>query len=662
MTNEEISSRTAEFQQAYERQEAPTLPKELSNYQFVSCLTDSGQKKTWLLKKASGRKVLCKYAAGEYIEMLRTENSFDSLGKFSFVPYIIDYFETGNAAYLLREYIEGPTLSDLVEKEGVLPLNRVLPLIEQLCNHLSRLHASVPPIIYRDLKPSNIVLHPSGDCYLIDMGAVRTYHEDHSLDTVFIGTVGTAAPEQFGARQTDNRTDIYALGVLFYYLLTGDTKIQENQLKKLSGKASSVIRKCTAFAPEDRYSQVSEVAAALRPPVRSKAGLAAVSASLGMAVALLVLYPLIRTAHNTPVSEDSLTKNSIVDVSAMNDSLPESPMPEDREPTGPAEITFTSSLLEQAVRDAIDKTNGEPVYEEDLSRITELDICGTVVFRPEEAQHSQYPNIHSIQGQTPEYGDITDISLLAKMPNLHYVVLDYQKIYDLSPLEDLTLVSLSLCGNPIVDLSPLAGQKSLTDLYVAETGAVSVEPLQECSALSTLDISNTSVAVLAPIQTLPIHILYMMGTPARDFETLSATPLHDLYCRGVSAEYFDSIQSIASLQGLTLYQSDITSLKEISCFSRLSRLDVHDNPLTDLDGLAQFTNLTNFSTGMNPITDLSPLAKMRNIAILNICTTEDVDFSVLNEMPLLQIVTINPSQADALYEAVPEPWFSVVFQ
>lgn len=220
------------------------------------------------------------YASGEYVKMLRTESSFGTLGKFPFVPCVFDYFETGNGAYLLREYVEGQTLNELVEREGTLPLPRVISLIEQLCGHLSRLHSSNPPIIYRDLKPSNIVLHPSGDCYLVDMGTVLTYNEDHSLDTVFIGIIDTAAPEQFGARQTDNRTDIYAMGILFYYLLTGDVKIQEEKLKTLPSRAASVIRKCTAFNPDNRYSQVTKVAAALRPFTRFTAGFTAAAAAL----------------------------------------------------------------------------------------------------------------------------------------------------------------------------------------------------------------------------------------------------------------------------------------------------------------------------------------------------------------------------------------------
>ena len=658
MNSSDISFLVTEFQQEYELTASPMLPPELSNYRFVSCLTDTGQKKTWLLENCNGQKVLCKYASGEYIDMLRTEISFGSLGKFSFVPYVFDYFEIENSAYLLREYIDGPTLSELVEKEGTLPLSRAIPIIEQLCGHLSRLHASVPPIIYRDLKPSNIVLHPSGDCYMIDMGTVRTYHEDNSLDTVFIGTVDTAAPEQFGARQTDNRTDIYALGILFYYLLTGTVKLREEKLKKLPKKAASVIRKCIAFNPDDRYSQVSMIAAALRPSTRFKAGIVTALASLCTAAVIFTCLAL--TDH---LWDDSVPGDSIVDVSSRNNGQPndlvsESPAPGVSDAEDLKEVVFTSSLLEQAVREAVDKTDGEPVYEEDLIRITKLYICGETIFDPKTA-HEQYPYIHSIQGENPGRGDISDISLLAKMPNLRRVVLDYQQIYDLSPLADLQLASLSLCGNPIADLTALEGQKYLTELYIAETDVISLEALRECSALSTLNCSFCPVTVLEPLALLPIHTLYMAETPARDFKTLSATPLQNLYCSHVPAEYFDSIGTIASLQGLTLYHSGITSLKELSSFTGLSRLDVHSNNISDLDGLEQFTNLISLTIGYNPISDLSPLTKMNNLSILMFNSNTRIDFSFLYEMPWLTSITVNTSEAEDLYDAVPDPWFEV---
>ena len=651
MKNADDSTLITEFQRAYESAETPDIPKELSNYRFVSCLADSGQKKTWLLERFDGQKVLCKYATGEYIEMLRTESSFGSLGKFPFVPYVFDYFETGDAAYLLREYIDGTTLEELVEKEGALPLDRAVPIIEQLCRHLSRLHASVPPIIYRDLKPSNVILHPSGDCYLIDMGAIRTYHEDHSLDTVFIGTVGTAAPEQFGARQTDNRTDIYALGVIIYYLLTGEVKIQKDKLKKLPARASSVIRKCTSFDPDDRYPQISRVMTALHPPARSKAWVAAVLAASCTAVVFWGFnrhYEQRNTIDETFTAQDFVSKDPVTDMAEE----PESEMPE--------EVVFTSSLLEEAVRKSVNKTDGEPVYEEDLSRITSINICGETVFYPED-MHESYIYNHTVQGTDHGYGDIADISLLAKMPNLHYVVLDFQQISDLSPLEDLQLISLSICGNPVWDLSPLDGQTALTNLYISETEVVSLEALRECRSLSVLDCSGTQISFLEPVALLPIHALYMLNMPARDFEVLSATPLQKLYCSNVAEDCFDAIKDIASLQELTIYHSHIASLKELTGLSQLTHLDVTGNNISNLDGIEQFTNLNSFMIYDNPVADLSPLAKMNHVAYLNIAVGVDVDFTFLNEMPSLEYVTISSSQRDALYEAVPDPWFELGF-
>ena len=657
MNSADVSTLAAEFQQTYENTETPAFPERLSGYSFVSCLADSGQKKIWLLTKSNGQKVLCKYASGDYVEMLRTESSFGSLGKYPFIPYVFDYFEVGDAAYLLREYIEGQTLSELVEKEGTLPLSRVLPLIEQLCGHLSRLHGSTPPIIYRDLKPANIVLHPSGDCYLIDMGTIRTYHADNSLDTVFIGTLDTAAPEQFGSRQTDNRTDIYALGILFYYLLTGEVRIKDSELKKLPAKVSSVIQKCIAFDPDDRYSQISMVTAALRPSARPKTWLVAVAASLCTAVAIFTFISFSQFLRNDSMPKDSGSKDPTAGVSDVKDSIPETGIP--------VEVVFTSSLLEQAVREAVDKTDGESVYEEDLIRITRLAICGETIFHSEDEHFNQYRAMHNTPGWKTAHGDISDLSLLAKMPNLHYLVLDYQQIYDLTPLADLQLVSLSIVGNPVLDLSPLSGQENLTDLYIAETDVISLEALRTCGVLSLLDCSDTQILFLEPITSLPLRTLLILNTSVRDFGILSETSLQYLVCSHVPKESISLISSISSLKGLTIYSSDITSLKELSSLSHLVQLDVFSNQISDLDGLEQFTNLKELILDNNPITDLSPLAKLSNLSVLGIRPSFYVDidinadFSFLNELPRLEFITVSPSQVDALYKAVPEPWFYV---
>lgn len=636
MNDTNSSLLATKFQQLYENELAPALPEALSGYHFVSCLFDSSQKKTWLLKKPNGQKVLCKYASGEYIDMLRTESAFFTQGKFPFIPYVIDYIETAEGAYLLREYIEGQTLNALVEREGALPLDRAVPLIEQICGCLTRLHGSTPPIIFRDLKPSNIVLTAFGDCYLIDMGCVRTYHEDNSPDTVFMGTIDTAAPEQFGARQTDERTDIYALGILFYYLLTSELRIQENRLKELPKRAASVIRKCTAFDPDDRYPDVSRITADLRTSAKTRARLmlipAAVCAAIGLGALFLLPWP------DVSVEEEHTT-------------LP----PEQNAPT---EVVFTSPLLEQAIREAVSKTDGEPVYEEDLARVTRLYICGDKVFS-DASGHYQYTNEHSVGEEVPGSGDIMDISLLEKMPNLHYVVLDYQQIYDLSPLRDLQLVTLSLCGNPVTDLSALAGQKSLTGLYLSETAVFSLEDLEECSSLSSLDCSYTSVASLEPVASLPIRVLYLKDTAVTDLGALSTMPLQELYCGNMAVENFVALADISSLQTLCLQSCGITSLNQLDGFSHLKVLDLDRNMITNLEGLEQFTTLHYIGLNSNPITDLSPLAQMDNLNTLGLATGTNVDFSFLNEMPQVKSISIFASQEEALYEAVRDPSFTV---
>lgn len=621
MNSEKDFSPTAEFQQAYEMTETPVLPEKLIGYRFVSCLADSGYKKTWLLENANGRRVLCKYATGQYVDMLRTESEFFSREKFPFIPYILGYFEAGEGAYLLREYIEGQTLSELVEKNGPLLLDEAVLLIEQLCRHLSRLHEADPPIIFRDLKPDNIVLHPSGDCYLIDTGAVRTYHADNSPDTVFIGTIDTAAPEQFGARQTDSRTDIYALGVLFYYLLTGELKIQENQLKELHPRAAAIIRKCTAFDPNGRYPRVSMVAAALHPNRTWRKVIFVVVAIFCAIIALstIIIYP----------------KNA-----------------------ASREVVFTSPLLEQAVRDALNKTDDQPVFERDLEQVMHIYICGDQIFH-NETEHYQYINMHNVFGVAHGYGDITDISLLAKMPNLRHVVLDYQQIYDISPLRGLQLTTLSLCGNPVSDLSALEGQQSLRELYLGQTMAVSLESLRECGTLTTLDCAYTYVSSLEPLSALQLHRLYLIDVPVEDYRPLSTVPVEELYCNRLTAAGIEALRDISSLRTLVIYKSDITSLKELSSFSYLTELDVTDNRLTDLDGLEEFTSLKYIVLGGNPLVDLSPLAEMRNLSELSLATGTNVDFSFLNEMPWVTSVTIYASQLDALYGAVPEPWFTI---
>ena len=147
------------------------------------------------------------------------------------LPRIIDVIEDEDTFLIVMDYIEGNPLSRALEEFGAQPQDLVIEWAKQLCDVLGYLHSQNPPIIYRDMKPANVMLEPDGNVTLIDFGTAREFKEKNLADTTCLGTVGYAAPEQFGGMgQTDARTDIYCLG-----------KILVNHLMK-SGQSETSIR------------------------------------------------------------------------------------------------------------------------------------------------------------------------------------------------------------------------------------------------------------------------------------------------------------------------------------------------------------------------------------------------------------------------------------
>jgi serine/threonine protein kinase len=135
------------------------------------------------------------------------------------LPTIFDYWSESGASYLAMSFIDGENLQEVLE-HGTLP--DFYPLAYTLCDVLAYLHRQSPPIIFRDLKPSNVMLDSSGRLYLIDFGIARFFKAGQKKDTTAIGSPGFAAPEQYGKAQTSPRSDIYSLGATLYFLATGD--------------------------------------------------------------------------------------------------------------------------------------------------------------------------------------------------------------------------------------------------------------------------------------------------------------------------------------------------------------------------------------------------------------------------------------------------------
>src|SRR6266700_728970 len=140
------------------------------------------------------------------------------------LPRIYDHFTENDRSYLVMDFIEGETLEKYLEDRNgkPFPVEDVLDWAEQLCKVLDYLHNHQPPIIFRDLKPANVMVSESGHIYLIDFGIARIFKPGQSHDTVALGSPGFAAPEQYGKAQSTPRSDLYSLGALIHCLLTGD--------------------------------------------------------------------------------------------------------------------------------------------------------------------------------------------------------------------------------------------------------------------------------------------------------------------------------------------------------------------------------------------------------------------------------------------------------
>jgi WD40 repeat protein/tRNA A-37 threonylcarbamoyl transferase component Bud32 len=138
------------------------------------------------------------------------------------LPKIYDHFDEAGRWYLVMDFIEGENLEKYLEKApgGRFPVNVTLKIGIKLCNALDYLHSHQPPIIFRDLKPANIICTPSGELFLIDFGIARLFKPGQARDTVSYGSVGYSAPEQFG-KLTTPQSDIYSLGALLHHMLSG---------------------------------------------------------------------------------------------------------------------------------------------------------------------------------------------------------------------------------------------------------------------------------------------------------------------------------------------------------------------------------------------------------------------------------------------------------
>ena len=254
-TNEKSKNIREEFDGMYQED---SLPEKLAkDYRIFSCLKHTETKKVYILEeKSSGEKYILKCRLKEEEGLLQQEYETLASIEEDFAPKAVSFFVEEDTAYLLREYIAGETLEQRIGKVGVYDPNQAIDTMISVCNIVQRMHKHEPILVHRDIKPENILVTEDGKYMFIDMDTVREYKEESSHDTVFMGSWGVAAPEQFGFGQSDPRTDIYSLGVLFLFLSTGTYKMESAEWKEIPKPIQETIQKCMEFDAKNRYPSV----------------------------------------------------------------------------------------------------------------------------------------------------------------------------------------------------------------------------------------------------------------------------------------------------------------------------------------------------------------------------------------------------------------------
>ena len=261
--------RREEFEKEYRKniEEIP-LPDILKkDYRCESCLKERTDTKTLLVYKKDNRKpYILKIAEHNRGRILLCEKNILSELRHAGIenfPMPLLFMKEGESVYYLREYIEGKTLFELVKRKGCMSENVLCLTGIRLCRLLEILHSQQLPVIHRDIKPENIIYTRKHTFTLTDFETARKYSPEKEHDTYVMGSRPTAAPEQFGYAQTDQRTDIYGLGMTMNYLACGTYERKDLKKTEISGGLRKIIYKATSFDPDKRYQSAGQLCAAL---------------------------------------------------------------------------------------------------------------------------------------------------------------------------------------------------------------------------------------------------------------------------------------------------------------------------------------------------------------------------------------------------------------
>ena len=504
----------------------------LDAYDQMECLASHSGRETFLVRrKADGEMAVAKCYDRSAFPFKPHPELLQGI-RHPGLPRFIEQYQNDHILCVVREYIEGEPLSDYV-REKKLTAGQIVSLTGQLCDILALLHGCSPPVIHRDIKPENIIVKADGTLALIDFDISRAYRENAEGDTVFFGTRGYAPPEQYGFGQTDSRSDIYALGVLLRYLMTGSTK--ENPNVTINPHIQRVIDRCTAFSPEARYRHVLEIKRDL----------------------LKALHP------HSQISVKKLLTSAVMLLCALVCGFALGRFTDVLRPV--AKTVFSEPLIERAVRAQLGKESGA-LTEEELARVKNIYIYGSEVYSDRSLYAQQKIDEHA-------EGPLRTLDDLKMLPNLEGIYIVRQGYLDVSGiawLNHLNTVEIKHCR--VSGVQPIASLARLRYVGLFDCGVNDVTAFENCPWLETLDIGLNDLTDLGKIGFHPnLRSINLMWLNMKNVDGIA--------------------QRMPKLQVVYLQHGSIKDLSGLKALTALERVEVMPEQFEAVSALFEGTDV-----------------------------------------------------------------------
>lgn len=564
------------------------------------------------------------------------------------IPKAYRIFEENGEVYLVREYIEGMSLAQMVLQKGGISEAEICRISRKICQTAEQFQNPDEPMIHRDIKPENIVVTPGGEVVFIDFGTMCSYKKDGSRDTFVVGTRGTAAPEQYGYTQTDQRTDVYAIGQTMLYMVSESYEMNQLSECAVSRRMKKIIEKACSFEPDKRYGDAAQLRRAVekcqannRKKVYKKAG--AVFGLIAAGYILAIFSPDGTVIENKRIetAEQSAAEEQIQ-----------------------AEITFREELIEEAVRKELGLSKTDKITASMLENVRKLRIVGKEILDDEDTFWGEG---HHVDGKDSSFGsvrgNITDLSDLAQMVNLEELALCNQKIEDISGLKELPLKKLYLSKNMITDFSVLLNLIDMDTLCIMENPAENLSVIGECTGILRLNIQGMNLTDIDFLKNLSLDYLDMSNVEVENniFEPLTEMKKLDTLCMcDVNEAAAETLSQMSTLKALFMW-GDSTILENLKPLKGMTQLETlaFTTQISSLEGIEQFPSLNFLSVNFSLVKDLSPVTGAKNLQVIDISNADIKNFEPLFGHSGLTEVHCTEEQKEEIMKIDSSPDFEI---